>query len=349
MWLNTSASHAQPPANTAGDASQYGLFGGRLEGAFDWGSVQASGRYGHAVVEGGGRWLQGDAAVVTGRRLGAVGLRARVSGFGLRYVDPFHYDAGGVEVRPAVSVPIGPVVLAARPALTLGSWSTDTQEGELQVLGGDVEAYRTFGALTAVASAGASSVDNGVTAGTFTRVGGELILDRGRWTAVAQLEAQRTPLEPHMELGGGLQLSWTALPGVQIHGYAGRRVRDPLFGTAGSVNVSLTASVRAARWTPPQPPPVVDVREPREGGRVVRFAIRVPDADSVTLSGDFTGWEPVSMEEGRDGWWRLARVLEPGLHHFGFLVDGQWAIPEDAPGVVEDGWGRRNASIVVEL
>lgn len=349
MWLNTSGSHAQPPADTAGDPSQYGLLGARLEGAFDWGSLLASGRYGHAVVDSGGRWLQADAAVVTGRRFGPVALRARVSAFGLRYVDPYEYDAGGVGIRPALSVPAGRLVLTARPVLTFGGWSTPYREGELRVVGSDVEASRAFGALTAVVSAGASSVENGDTAGTFARLGADLILDRGRWTAVARIEAQRSPSAPDLELGGGIQLSWTALPGVQLHGYAGRRVTDPLFGTAGSLNVSITASVRTAHWAPRRPPPVVAVGEPRAGGRLVHFAIRAPEADSVSVSGDFSGWEPVPMEEGDDGWWRLSRVVEPGLHHFGFLVDGLWAIPEDAPGVVEDGWGRRNASVVVEL
>ncbi|MFW5951061.1 MAG: hypothetical protein ACOCVZ_02985 [Gemmatimonadota bacterium] len=53
------------------------------------------------------------------------------------------------------------------------------------------------------------------------------------------------------------------------------------------------------------------------------------------------------MERTRNGWtWR--GVLGHGLYHFGFLVDGQWALPPDAPGVVDDGWGRKNASLVVD-
>jgi hypothetical protein len=251
-----------------------------------------------------------------------------------------------VEIRPSVSYPAGRIVVVAVPRLSVGRWSTSTREGDLRVTGGDLEIQRSFGALIAVLSAGASGVDNGVVAGTFARAGGDLILDRGPWTAAAHLEAQRTPLE--RELGGGVRVSWTPTPGLELLGYVGHRVRDPLFGTAGSLTASMTVSVRATRWSPRLPPPVARVGEAQDGGRRVSFAIRAPDADEVAVTGDFTDWEPVAMESGDDGWWRIIRVVAPGLHHFGFLVDGSWAIPEDAPGVVEDGWGRRNASIVVE-
>lgn len=93
--------------------------------------------------------------------------------------------------------------------------------------------------------------------------------------------------------------------------------------------------------------PVVHVGERQDRGRTVRFALRAPDAEEVAISGDFTGWEPVPMERTGSGW-RLELVLMPGLHHFGFLVDGAWSLPPNAPGLVDDGWGQRNASVVVE-
>ncbi len=346
MWFNTSASHTQPPADVTADASQFGLLSGRVTGDFLWGSATIHGQYGDAIAGTEGRWIQGDASVATGGRLGDFGLRGGLSGFALRYLDPFTYDAGGVEIRPSLSYPAGRFVLSLVPRFSFGHWSTDAMEGDLRVAGGSVEVQRTFGALAAVVSGGASSVENGVLAGNFAHARGELILDRGRWTAGAHVEAQSAPGET--ELGAGVRVSLTLAPGLEIQGYAGRRVRDPLFGTAGSLTASVTASIRAARWTPPAPPPVARVGPPTQGGRVVSFAIRAPEADSVALTGDFSGWEPMAMESRGDGWWRLDRVLPPGLHHFGFLVDGNWAIPEDAPGVVEDGWGRRNASIVVD-
>lgn len=328
------------------DASQYGLFGGRLNAELGFGDLGVSGRYGQALTAGGGTWLQGDAAAATGARFGDLGVRAVISAFGLRYLDPFDYTASGVELRPTVAYAAGPFVLKATPRATIGAWSADAVSGDLRVLGGDVRAERSFGALTGGLSAGAIQVDNGVTTGAFVRGGGDLFLDRGPWNAAVRLQAQRTPLET--ELGGNVQVTWLAAPGVDLSVYAGRRLRDPLFGTPGSLGISFTATVRAVRVSAPPPPAVAAIGEPQDGGRVVRFAIRAPEAEAVSVSGDFTGWEPVRMERGPDGWWRASLVLTPGVHHFGFTVDGEWAIPPDAPGVVEDGWGRRNASIVVE-
>lgn len=346
MWLDASTSQARPPAGVTGDPSQYGLLGGRAAFDASWGSASVSGRYGAGLAGTADRWLQGEAALATGGRLGTLGLRAAVSGFALSYFDPFSYDASGVEIRPSASYPAGRFVLVVRPRASFGHWTTDAVEGDLSVLGTDVELQRSLGALTTTVSAGVASADNGVTRGTFSRGGADIAVDRGRWTAGASVEVQRSPLET--EVGGGARASFDLSPATVLQAYVGKRLRDPLFGTQGSFSASLGASVRAFRWSPPQPPPIVAFGEAREGGRVVRFALRAAGAEAVALAGDFTGWEDVAMERGRDGWWQLSRVVPPGLHHFGFVVDGQWAIPQDAPGVVEDGWGRENASIVVE-
>lgn len=346
LWLDAATSHAQPPAGVTADAAQYILLGGRLATDFDWGSLTFSGQYGEAFQESAGRWLQGEASVSTGGRTGTAWVRASATAFGLRYVDPFRYDAGGLQLRPAVSIPAGAYIVSAVPDLTLGSWSTDGRGTDLRNLGADIELRRAFGAVGTVLSGGVFHVENGATAGTFARAGGDVIVDGGRWAAQLQLRIQRTPLES--EIGGGFHLSLAVAPGVKLHAHLGQTVRDARYGTPGAFGLSLGATVRAAHWSPPPPPAVASLGDRTDGGRVVRFAIRAPGAESVALTGAFTEWQPVAMDPGADGWWRASRVLAPGLYHFGFLVDGEWAIPEDAPGVVDDGWGRLNASIVVD-
>lgn len=346
LWVDASTSHAQPPAGVTADAAQYIMLGGRLATDFDWGSMTLSGRYGEAFQGSAGRWLQGEASASTGRRVGIAWIRASAAAFGLRYVDPFRYDASGLQLRPSVSLPAGSYVVSAVPELTFGSWSMERRGTKLRNLGGDIEVRRAFGAVGTLLSGGALWVENGVTAGTFARAAGGLIVDQGRWAAQLQLRVQRTPLES--EVGGGLHLSLVVAPGVELHAHGGRTVRDPRYGTPGAVGLSVRATVRAVHWSPPPPPAVASLGERAEGGRVVRFAIRAPGAESVQLTGAFTGWEPVAMDPAPGGWWRASRVLVPGLYHFGFLVDGRWAIPDGAPGVVDDGWGRRNASIVVD-
>jgi len=47
---------------------------------------------------------------------------------------------------------------------------------------------------------------------------------------------------------------------------------------------------------------------------------------SVQLVGDFTQWQerPIKLQKGADGVWRATVKLEPGTHHYRFLVDGEW-------------------------
>jgi len=51
-----------------------------------------------------------------------------------------------------------------------------------------------------------------------------------------------------------------------------------------------------------------------------------PDAVSVQLVGDFTHWQerPINLQKGADGIWRTTVELDPGTHHYRFLVDGEW-------------------------
>jgi hypothetical protein len=63
--------------------------------------------------------------------------------------------------------------------------------------------------------------------------------------------------------------------------------------------------------------------------------------------GDFTLWEPVDMR--RDGeQWSIEIEIPSGTHHYGFLVDDEWYVPDDTLDVVPDDWGRLSAILVIE-
>jgi 1,4-alpha-glucan branching enzyme len=61
-------------------------------------------------------------------------------------------------------------------------------------------------------------------------------------------------------------------------------------------------------------------------GRRQSFAFSAPEAMSVQLVGDFTQWQerPISLRKTPDGVWQTSLELNPGTHHYRFLVDGQW-------------------------
>jgi 1,4-alpha-glucan branching enzyme len=56
------------------------------------------------------------------------------------------------------------------------------------------------------------------------------------------------------------------------------------------------------------------------------FSFAAPTAKRVQLVGDFTQWQqkPINLQKSADGVWRTTVEIEPGLHTYRFLVDGQW-------------------------
>lgn len=88
-----------------------------------------------------------------------------------------------------------------------------------------------------------------------------------------------------------------------------------------------------------------------EDGRVyVQFVYVAPEADAVTVAGDFNEWAPSGFElrdPDGDGVWTGRLPLKPGLHKYMFVVDGEWVTDPLADRHVDDGFGNRNALIDV--
>jgi 1,4-alpha-glucan branching enzyme len=61
------------------------------------------------------------------------------------------------------------------------------------------------------------------------------------------------------------------------------------------------------------------------------FSFFAPTAENVELVGDFTGWQqnPITLKKQKDGTWKATVPLEPGLHEYRFVVDGQWCDDPD--------------------
>ena len=88
-----------------------------------------------------------------------------------------------------------------------------------------------------------------------------------------------------------------------------------------------------------------------EPSTAVTFVFRAPGASTVTLVGDFNGWDPDATPLRRaalgDAW--IAQVpLARGLHAYAFVIDGrEWAPDPSAPLAPEATFGRRNSVLVV--
>jgi 1,4-alpha-glucan branching enzyme len=63
-----------------------------------------------------------------------------------------------------------------------------------------------------------------------------------------------------------------------------------------------------------------------KGRKSQGFSFTAPAARSVQLVGDFTAWQqrPINLKKEDAGVWHADVELEPGEHHYRFLVDGEW-------------------------
>lgn len=79
-----------------------------------------------------------------------------------------------------------------------------------------------------------------------------------------------------------------------------------------------------------------------------RFVLSIPNASTVSLAGDFTGWQPsYALTQSGPELWTVVVPLEPGVHTYAFVVDGQRWIADPSAPAVDDGFGGTNSRVAV--
>ena len=82
--------------------------------------------------------------------------------------------------------------------------------------------------------------------------------------------------------------------------------------------------------------------------RAYEISLRAPGARLVEVSGDFTDWQPVSLQRGGRDRWVAVVSMDPGVHHANLRVDGGvWLPPPGAP-TTADGYNGTVGLVVVE-
>lgn len=359
LFVDGGLSHSLAPSGTPVDPSTYALGGLRLslspgtrsrlfgsaygglsfeEASGDWGTVSA----------GFDLWTPLNGAVT-------VGLSGRGEAFTVG--PPFEYRAVEGDLRPRISVRIGEAWLSLQgrggagqsevtvrdePELPVGVTPTGEVVTDLWYWGGGPELSLPAGPMRVTLGGHAYDAQTGEYRKGWLGVAG----DAGPVRLSADLALWDTPAEGE-EVAGGVTLQISLGSGVSVNATGRRSHPDPLLGTRASGQGSVTTSARLVRFGAPEPLPLYRL-DRDEGARTatVTFTLRRPEAEEAVVLGDFSGWEPVPMER-RDGVWRVQVEVEPGVHHFGFRVDGEWFVPEEAPGRTPDDWGRINATLVV--
>ena len=114
----------------------------------------------------------------------------------------------------------------------------------------------------------------------------------------------------------------------------------------GVLRVADSPSASAVASTPATP-----AASHRTDTTVIRFVFVAPSASSVSLVGDFNGWDRLQtplQPAASGGMWTVALPLPPGRHRYAFIVDGtRWMVDPSAPRAVEDDFGSPNSVVTV--
>ena len=136
-----------------------------------------------------------------------------------------------------------------------------------------------------------------------------------------------------------------------------------LTGALATACVMVVAVVGLMRFAPER---IVEVPVPVAGSQAqtaslesgqetkvfVRLVLLQPGARSVSVAGDFNGWNPgqTKLEPSEGGMWTTTIALKPGRYQYMFVVDGkQWIADPFAADDAGDGFGSQNAVLDVSI
>lgn len=95
---------------------------------------------------------------------------------------------------------------------------------------------------------------------------------------------------------------------------------------------------------------VQKISPPAVKRKKIQFAFYDEDADTVSVLGDFNGWNEKKHVMKRDAAniWRKTVMLPPGTYEYRFKVDGRWENDQQNDQVRVNSFGSRNNVLCVE-
>jgi hypothetical protein len=300
-------------------------------------SAAAQGSYlvyesGNTLVQGAGAaaWLSPSVRFVRGELSGFGGLSRyageAVVGYGMAR-GRLHAmsDTRGVWLGAGIGQAYTRVVTAGTTEVGLGAWTTfpglavtvgatrSTAADSVYVdIASTVRWLRGPVEVTALAGVRVQSAANDE--GLFGEVFARLALTR---VIAAQVSAGEFPADP--------------LRGAVAGRYLSAGLRLTFLDASASLRAAderLRSEIRLPVPLPPDAPELVL----REGAFGVRtLIIRGVRAERVELAGDFTDWQPVTLERTRGLDWELPVQLAPGVYRLNVRIDGgTWQVPRGA-------------------
>jgi len=86
------------------------------------------------------------------------------------------------------------------------------------------------------------------------------------------------------------------------------------------------------------------ITKTREKTRKVNFSLLAPQAENVSIAGDFNNWNTIShpLKKDKKGAWKISLNLPPGTYQYRFFVDGEWQSDPHCTDCIENPFGTSN-------
>ena len=144
------------------------------------------------------------------------------------------------------------------------------------------------------------------------------------------------------ETWGQVQGSLALARDIALIAVTGVQPSSTVYGLPRARFVELGFRVAPSALLHPRLPGVVrpsvaafQVDAAENGRRTLR--IRIPDARSVELSGDFTSWKPVALKRSDSDAWETTLPIAPGMHRLAIRVNGDaWTPPPGTTAVPDE-------------
>ena len=160
--------------------------------------------------------------------------------------------------------------------------------------------------------------------------------------------AEQQPNELWAQAQGAYSLS----PSLALIASTGVHPSSAAYGISRARYVELGVRVAPSALLRPRLPRGVrptaaafEVRDAADGRRTLR--IRVPNARTVELSGDFTAWKPLALTRAGTDQWEATLAITPGIHRLAIRVDGDaWTPPPGVSSVADEFQGTVGVIVV---
>ena len=87
----------------------------------------------------------------------------------------------------------------------------------------------------------------------------------------------------------------------------------------------------------------------KENYKRITFKLHAPDAQCVSLAGDFNSWDPEMhpLKKSSAGIWKKMVSLSPGRYEYRFIVDGEWQNDPDCTTCTPNPFGGNNNVLIL--